>query len=64
MFSPKERQDIEQKALEQALEQARREAGLARAEAESLMPAPSAPWPFALSEDDRAFLRINKIRPA
>ncbi len=51
---------MELKALEQAL----REAELARIEQEPLLPTAQGVWPFALSEQDRTFLRVNKISAA
>ncbi len=59
MFSEREQRNIELKAIEQAL----REAGLARVDLEPLLPVGST-WPFLLSESDRDFLRINKISAA
>lgn len=58
MFTSDERDQIERKALEQAL----RQAHAWHVELEPLLPV-SSPWPFALSEHDRDFLRIQKIDP-
>ena len=54
-----EREAIKQKALEQALRQAQ----LAKTCPEPLLPV-IAEWPFSLTQDDRDFLKINKISPA
>ena len=59
MFSPSEREAVQLKAMEQAL----RAADLAKTEPELLVPTCDS-WPFRLSEDDRVFLKINKISPA
>jgi hypothetical protein len=58
MFAPREREHIERKALEQAL----RLAELARIHHEPLLPVVSE-WPFVLTAQDEAFLRVNKIDP-
>ena len=60
MFTPREREAIQLKAIEQAL----REAGYARMAPKPLIPTPRGEWPFPLSHDDRLFLKINKISPA
>jgi hypothetical protein len=53
VFSEQERERIELKALEQAL----REAHVAHAELEPLLPVDST-WPFVLTADDVKFLRF------
>jgi hypothetical protein len=60
MFSPKERRRIEDKAIEQAV----REAETWGVELEPLLPVADTRWPFALSDEDRAFLKIQRIDPA
>jgi hypothetical protein len=59
VLSASERQRIVDKAFEQAKQQA----ALARTDPAPLLPVVE-PWPFPLSADDRAFLRVNKIDPA
>lgn len=59
MLSPYEREQIQLKAIEQAM----RAAGVANAEPAPLLPMPD-PWPFRLTVEDVAFLKINKISPA
>lgn len=51
MFSQQERRKVELKALEQAM----REAGVANADIELLLPINT--WPFRLTRDDIAFLK-------
>ena len=58
-FTPSERQRI----VDKAFEQANRQAELAKVDPLHLLPARE-PWPFRLTDDDRAFLRVNKISPA
>jgi hypothetical protein len=60
VLSSRERRNVELKALEQAL----REAELARIAPEPLLPTCRGLWPFALTQDDRDFLKIQKISPA
>lgn len=59
MFTPHERDLMQLKALEQAI----RAAHLAKTCPDPMLPV-TADWPFRLSEDDRVFLKINKISPA
>ena len=59
MFTPQERDQIQLKAMEQAL----RAADLAKTEPDPLLPTCDT-WPFRLSADERVFLKINKISPA
>lgn len=47
-----------------AMEQAMRAADLAKTAPEPLMPHPSTDWSFRLSDEDRRFLKVNKISPA
>ncbi len=60
MFSSEERRRIEDKALEQAL----LEAKVFGVELEPLLPVVDTRWPFVLSEADRLFLKIQRIDPA
>jgi len=59
MLSADESETIRLKALAQAFQQA----GLAKTVPDPLLPVPGS-WPFALTADDRAFLKTNKISPA
>jgi hypothetical protein len=56
MFSPQEQAAIAQKAIEQA----KLAADVAKVEPELLLPVPTN-WPFALTHDDRVFLKIQRI---
>jgi hypothetical protein len=60
MFSHQERRRIEDKAIEQAV----REAETWGVELEPLLPVADTRWPFALSDEDRVFLKIQRIDPA
>ncbi len=60
MFSHQERRRIEDKALWQAHVQAMQ----AKIELEPLLPVADSRWPFALSDEDRVFLKIQRIDPA
>ena len=60
MLSSRERRNVELKALEQAL----REAELARIAPEPLLPTCRGLWPFVLTEADRDYLKVEKISPA
>ena len=59
MLSADETYKIQLKAIEQAMQAA----GIAKTDPTPLLPTPDT-WPFRLSVDDVAFLKVNKISPA
>ena len=57
MLTQSEREQIQLKALEQAIQAAK----LAKADITPLLPMAPSYWPFVLTQDDCIFLKIQKI---